>query len=272
MSITITCRTPSDLVAAAVGVLGFVPQESVVMLTFGSGSRFHARTDLQHHDVALVCDALLSPVRRHGVTRVAFIVFAGNEADLDPSGRLLAHLVAEFTSHGVDVVTRPLIIVNETVHHPDGTTERCDWRSSPAIAGLILEGRPIEASRDALKDRVRQTSNAFTDGPGDVATALLDLVDGEKRDPHLRALRREISSEQVEFWLAVTRQAPGAYGAAPAALSGFAAWLCGDGALAWICVDHAQDADPGNRLAQILAELLTRCVDPSTWDQLRLSL
>lgn len=265
---TITCRKPADLVAAAIGVLGFVPKESLVMLTFGGGPRFHARIDLDenHHQV---CEALLAPVRRHGVTHVAFIVFTDDDTCIDLAGQLLARLVADFRAHGVDISAPSMTVTGETIHHADGTTERYDWRSSPAVAALVADGRRIEPDRDALKERVRATSNALIDGPEGVAALLIDLLDPEKRDRHLLALSTGDARTQVDHWLDITRRAHGLHAAAPSALAGLAAWLSGDGALAWVCADHALEANPGNRLAHILSDLLTQCVDPAIWDDLR---
>lgn len=271
MTITITCRRPADLVAAAIGVLGFVPQNSVVMLTFGVGARFHARVDLNPNHQSL-CQALLHPVLRHSVTDVAFIVFAQDDVNIEESRRLLAFLAAGFGARDVNLVASPLIVAGDNIHHQDGTTERCDWRSSPAVAALVADGRRIESSRDALNDRVKQTSNALTEGPEFLANLLRDLLDGEKRDSHWMELSRELSREQVEYWLDVTRRSPHTHAAAPSAIAGFAAWLSGDGALAWICVDRARQADPGSRLAELLAEVLTRCIDPARWDDIRSNL
>jgi hypothetical protein len=53
--------------------------------------------------------------------------------------------------------------------------------------------------------------------------------------------------------------------AAPAALLGFAAWLCGDGALAWCAVDAAQECEPGYGLASLLTDALAAAVPPSVW-------
>ena len=46
MTTTLTARGPEDLLAAVPVVLGFHPQESLVMLTFGALRSFHARLDL----------------------------------------------------------------------------------------------------------------------------------------------------------------------------------------------------------------------------------
>ena len=63
------------------------------------------------------------------------------------------------------------------------------------------------------------------------------------------------------------RRAPVHLRAAPAALLGFAAWLSGDGALAWCAVERAQEAEPGYGLAGLL-HALAGAVPPSAWEPL----
>src|SRR3954465_5412779 len=53
--------------------------------------------------------------------------------------------------------------------------------------------------------------------------------------------------------------------APPATLLGFAAWLSGNGALAWCAVDCAQQCDPDYSLAALLADALAGAVPPSVW-------
>ena len=45
----------------------------------------------------------------------------------------------------------------------------------------------------------------------------------------------------------------------------FAAWLAGNGALAWCAVDRAQEAEPGYGLAGLLTQALAGAVPPSAW-------
>jgi hypothetical protein len=45
----------------------------------------------------------------------------------------------------------------------------------------------------------------------------------------------------------------------------FAAWLDGDGALAWCAVDRAREADPDHELCALVAETLENAVPPTTW-------
>ena len=56
---------------------------------------------------------------------------------------------------------------------------------------------------------------------------------------------------------------------APAAtLLAFAAWLSGDGALAWCALDRARTADPDYSMAALVERALTCAVPPSSWEPL----
>jgi hypothetical protein len=50
--------------------------------------------------------------------------------------------------------------------------------------------------------------------------------------------------------------------AAPLSLLAWLAWWCGDGARAWVYVDHALAADPGYSLARLLATTLEHALGP----------
>jgi hypothetical protein len=54
---------------------------------------------------------------------------------------------------------------------------------------------------------------------------------------------------------------------APAAVLGLAAWLAGNGALAWCALDRCTERDPENSLADLVGQLLSRAVPPSSWDR-----
>jgi hypothetical protein len=61
----------------------------------------------------------------------------------------------------------------------------------------------------------------------------------------------------------VARGAAGTRGAAaPLSLLAWLAWWCGDGARAWVYVDHALAADPAYSLALLLATVLERALGP----------
>lgn len=100
---TLTARCPEDVLAMVPVVLGFVPTESVVMLTFGARETFHARVDLPLTDeeIDAVCTSLLDPAARNGVRRVLFVVYGDERPRTTAMGRRLER---EFAGAGIDVV------------------------------------------------------------------------------------------------------------------------------------------------------------------------
>lgn len=109
-----TARTPDDLLALVPVVLGFVPDQSVVMLTFaappagrdGPGAHpFHARINLPDAGVARQVDevvaGLLDPVLRHRLARVAFVLYTD---DAGTAARVTEALCARFAAAGIEVL------------------------------------------------------------------------------------------------------------------------------------------------------------------------
>ena len=76
-------------------------------------------------------------------------------------------------------------------------------------------------------------------------------MDPAHRDSHRR------------LWIDVTRHAQPGYVAAPAALLGFVAWQCGDGALANVALDRALADDPRYSMAMLLRQVITAGAPPS---------
>ena len=102
-AMTLTAREPEDLLAMAPVVLGFVPRDSVVMLTFGARRPFHARVDLPDRPDELpeLVSVLLEPARHHGVRRVVLLVYT---ADADWAEAVTGTLVPAFAAAGIESV------------------------------------------------------------------------------------------------------------------------------------------------------------------------
>lgn len=127
---------------------------------------------------------------------------------------------------------------------------------------LVQEGRWVEHRvRRFVADRVRLTDE-------EVGRLLVALVSIQVRDVAWAEMTRDSAEAHVDLWRDVVRRSPRELLAPPAALLGFAAWLSGHGALAWCAVDRAQQAEPGYRLADLLAEALAAGIPPSTWQPL----
>ncbi|MCW2766863.1 MAG: hypothetical protein JWO11_2822 [Nocardioides sp.] len=301
--ITLTARSPEDVLAIVPVVLGFVPSDSVVMLTFGAAHTFHARVDLPDDpdDLTDLVDALLEPARHHRVRRVVFVVYS---TDPRLARRVRRALTGSFERSGVDVVD-VLRADGERWFplaggHP-GVPARgvpYDVTAHPFLAQSVLEGQVTHGSRDELAamleadpDGVRAVTEALgdpappcdddadwvramvaqhvTDGttpdPADTARLLAAIADRTTRDVAWTLMTQDTAREHVRLWTDVVRRAPGPLVPAPAGLLGFAAWLSGHGALAWCAIDRCIEADPDYTMASLIAQVLTRAVPPSVW-------
>ena len=99
----------------------------------------------------------------------------------------------------------------------------------------------------------------------DVARVLRVLQHDEARDVVLAEVTRETADAQVELWRSVARLAPPGHRAPASAMLAFAAWLHGNGALAWCAVDRAREADPDHALAGLVADALESAMPPTAW-------
>lgn len=121
-----------------------------------------------------------------------------------------------------------------------------------------------------VRDRVRsylatqERLDAHEAGRMAVAMASIPV-----RDVAWSEMNRFNARTHVELWRDLSRRTPLELRAAPAALLAFAAWLSGDGALAWCAVERCQEAEPGYSLAGLLTQALTAAVPPSTWRPVR---
>jgi len=146
-------RCPEDLLATVPVVLGFHPEESIVMLTFGLPRCFHARIDLPRtpRDLAEVIDALLDPVRRHGVPEVVLVLYT----ESGPAARRAFDRVQQaLRREGVQI--RDALRVTNGRWFPAlvGTRPRrgtaYDISHHPFLADAVLRGQVTLPSREAL--------------------------------------------------------------------------------------------------------------------------
>ncbi|HEY3530871.1 MAG TPA: DUF4192 domain-containing protein [Nocardioides sp.] len=306
MTTTLTAQSPEDILAAVPVVLGFHPQDSLVMLTFGALS-FHARLDLSppaDADVpAGAVEALLAPSRRHGVDRVVFVVYSD---DSDLAARLAAALVPAFVADGIGVVDVLRAHRGQWCSVPiragarESPPRPFDDTHHPFSAQAVFEGRVTLGSREELRatlepdvERRARWAALVEDlpapGPAEVARANA-LVAGwvesgadpddagaaavlravsrlDVRDTALYAVTRDTVRDHLRVWVSLLRGAPDAQVPDTAAVTAFCAWQSGQGALAWCALDRCFEVDPEHRLGTCLAECLVRAVPPSAWEE-----
>ena len=102
----------------------------------------------------------------------------------------------------------------------------------------------------------------------DTATLLLAMQDFRLRDTAWAGLSRTDAAEQLELWRHVMCTAPDELLAPVGALAGFAAWLAGQGALAWHAVERVESVSPTYPMCVLLRGILDAAVSPDVWDQL----
>ena len=304
---TMSARSPEDVLAAVPVVLGFVPEESVVMLTFGAEHTFHARLDLplssrERRDVA---GALFRPAERHGVRRALFVLYT---AEADRARQCARTLHRAFTGGGIDVVDvlradgrRWFVVPLGSVGAREGPGVPYDVSGHPFTARSVASGRVTLSSRAELAATVAADASVCvavaaaelaaplagsTDegawvratlgrwaaglGPPDPPTTkrlLVALREAEIRDAVLAAVDREGAERQLSAWSALVRSAPADLVAPAASVLAFLAWLAGHGALAWCALERAADGDPPCSLAEPVARALEQALPPALWER-----
>jgi hypothetical protein len=159
MTTTLTAHGPEDLLAAVPVVLGFKPEESLVMLTFEARRTFHARVDLPPPDEVVsalpeLTDALLAPCLANGVGRVVFVFYT---ADAMLAARVASHLRRDFVAHDLDVFEVLRADGGCWRRVPDRLSGRessplpYDALAHPFAAQAVFDGRVTHDSREALR-------------------------------------------------------------------------------------------------------------------------
>ena len=316
----VRAKGPEDLLALVPGLLGFHPEESVVVLTVGDARQpFHARVDLPADpvDVEVLAAHLADVATRNGVTRMACVIYSRDAGLADAFGTEIGERLRADAVRLVCAVRADGRRWWPLGGDPDGPGMPYDVSSHPLMAQTVMAGTVVLGSRQELADtlvgddpeeieRVSRLGDevmgrlaaALDGGPDRRATrhrlgmegrwvrecvcrfledgrrlgepdvarlATLVSVSVEVRDVAWAELSPTSASRHVDLWRDVVRRVPVHVRAAPAAMLGFAAWLSGDGALAWCAVERALDAEPGYSLAELLAEALTGAVPPSVW-------
>lgn len=298
-------RTPADLLAAVPCILGFQPEQSLVMLTFGGSSgAFHARVDLPDapDHVSEVVGMLVSAAAHHQVPGVAIIAYT---ADAELACHAVDELVAALGAEGVDVAeqlrahdheywplwpelrdgapARPFdpeshrfraeaVVRGQVVHGSReelaATLEPAPSRAVAVAAKAAARRRGVQTVAEALwlhATVLRHARECTLPTPQEAGRLLADLARIDLRDVAWVAMDDTDPDDWLDLWSQLSRSAPKRLRPAPAALLAFAAWRAGHGALAWCAIDQCRDADPSYSMADRVADMLTGAVPPSAW-------
>jgi hypothetical protein len=144
------------------------------------------------------------------------------------------------------------------------------WASQ--FAGTLQLVRPERIVRDladharwlqrALRRHVRVGSRPSAEDAGRI---LLLVSVADLRDVAWAGMSRADATAHVELWRDLVRRCPTDLIPAASCLLAFAAWLSGQGALAWCALDRCDEVDPGYSMAACIREMLEGALPPSAW-------
>lgn len=146
--------------------------------------------------------------------------------------------------------------------------ERLAWREVEAL-GARLDGGPSQLGDEMewLRSRIEEYGRDAAMADLEDAALILVLINmAFVRSQFLADVTRDDLRGTVPFWFDLARRAPAPLTAAAAAVLALAAWLDGNGALAWCAVDRCREFTTEDLLVESLADALTAGLSPEEWD------
>ena len=139
-------------------------------------------------------------------------------------------------------------------------------RSDETAAVITRMGELVRHNLPASADQAPATIDV-----GDAAQLAVLAQHGKAREAALLSITREDAREHLALWRAVVNSVPDYAAEAPLFLTGMAAWVAGEGALAAITLERSEQVGELGlyRPARLLSELIDQVVPPPTWDELR---
>jgi len=182
---TLTVRKPEDILALVPYVLGFLPEDSLVLLTAGEeGESFHARVDLPDDpaDLDLAVDPLVDAALRNGVRKAMIVVYT-HDGCLALEAWL--RLREELLEIGVEIPValrafggRYLILDDD-----DHEWTPYDVETHPTSALAVYDGRVTYRTRQELSDSLVTTDPEAVDALAELCIKALTRIAGAARHP-----------------------------------------------------------------------------------------
>lgn len=297
----IVATSTSEFIVTISHLLGFTPTESIVVVSLTSG--MHARVDFPRsvNDVMEVTDALAQGYRNDPGPLWLFAFTANAPAaplvlGVLPAAFVGVRIEAMFHvngDHWSDVST------GETIESGTITTADRDYIAAQAVmAGKampqtdraahvdqfartapidvdtvthVLEevltetAEEISTGTDAILDTARATGLALTDT--ETARLIGIAAVPTYREQITVTTTRETGPADLAVWTHVATHTPeGTDRTGALHLTAFAAWMTGDGALAYAALDTAHDEGAEmDRVAAIVIHALRNGINPTTW-------
>lgn len=302
---TIRCTTLAETAAAITVAIGFRPAESLTIASpNGMMARVDLPTNTE--DAERLSAQMLPLLKRNGVDAVLLMAWTGEITQSDAVLAVCRNWAEEgirVLHEGVATTeyvhcTVPLCGCTGAFGQP------LDLESNRVTAEAVADGRVVRSSREELAATLDQDPEAaarvevalepyaessrdwlintgvwlaerlqmellartggFTDE--ELARVLVAIKHIGVRDVAWSSMTHDNVRQLLEVFKDWLRRSPTHLSAAPAALLGFAAWLAGDGALAWLAIEKCRAVDPDYHLAKLLTFTLNNGMPPYTWD------
>lgn len=286
------CRTDEDLLCLPAIMLGFHPENSVVVLGIkGATVEFGARVDLARviDDPDSAMDGMMP--RLPGGDDVQFAILVFGE---DPER-------AVFAADLISVTLRPRVVAElyaDATHYwnleiEDPTLSpgsRWDFDTTPVTTTSVVLGRRIERSRESAVQvyqapedpslHTQQIASAEPLAPVEVLAILASSDPLDRRALHrlAAALVDEDVTAEVLRWLSIDnastahdrllelrRCVPSDYEANPVGLLGMACWLNGLGPGLTECMQQLLARHPRNNVGSVLRWIHEHMIPPTWW-------
>lgn len=307
---TLVICSHEDAIAAVPHVLGFHPQESLVLVPFNQDLPW-VRVDIPATEAECrelwdgsLRDALTTHARRaDGPVGMAVLCFTSDRVNADVTSHNIGRRLGEI---GIRIPVRLWTDDSVWAEFNTSTTGRCSQDAADRMAATSVYGgsaRPA-ASRESMAanmagDREPVAALLKNDKPSratvaasqewaetrlaefladgarlsdeDAARLLVAVQTTSTRDALWGQMTRETSRDHQTLWVDLTRRAPDQVRAPAASLAAFSSWLAGDGAKAWCALDQVPDDQPYS-MAAIVAGALEAALPPSEWEAHRAGL
>ena len=296
----VTVATTTDLIEVIPMLLGFHPQESLVVIAVdGSQVVVTARADLPDAQGCLHA----SLAHLWGRFPRACFVFVGISGQVDAAWSALRQMDADLPA---DLQRRFLVADGRRWYDTpdDASGTPYDRVGSVHVARAAFAGRPVRASRDELvallepawsasdmqaslvrveasltgirhlRERAAATAAVHLAGGPDLSLDEATVVCLASHDPgfldaQVRAVTRESAAQHQRFWLQVVRgSVPACAGGALVGL-GISAWLAGEGALHTVCLEKLGSVQGPPEWVDLLDLINAAALSPDEWDSLR---
>ncbi len=299
---SLSIHSPDELIAAIPHMLGFKPQESIVLIPIRSDLPT-ARIDLPTTPRA---EELAWRSIREGMSRyarpgaaVGIVCFTADRQRADHVGRELAErldtigiethlLLWADDSRWADLVTGDMGLQSDDARERVATMAVLAGRPQPAptrdslAQSLVGDREPVtellaetraNTARSAVQVEGRWAVNRVQqfqrDGvrlnDADAARLLVAIEAIPTRDQLWLAMTRGNAVSHVALWTDITKRAPDEVRTAPASLLAFGSWLSGDGAMAWCALDQVPEGKP-YALANLIAAAIESGMHPREWE------